>query len=264
MSRSMFTAVAALVLATVAACAEDLTAVTATWTQTSEAWTKTAGDAKKAGEELAGKIGGLAAVADADAAGKDLKAKLDTAVNDHKAVVAELEQIAAETKTAVETAMTEKKIAPVQAALDAGKAKFDASAGKIAAATTAASTAFDALKAHLDEEAKKAADPAAKDPEAAKVAGGTVSIAFAFTDKNAVDEAASAAALDRLVKFLGTCEPLKVDLAANAADEKAGKARADAVAKAIEAKGLKGKVGATAGAVGADNAVVAKVATVCP
>jgi uncharacterized protein YukE len=268
MLRSFVSKIVALVaVGTLAGCAEDLTAVTATWTSTNEGFTKQIADAKKAGEELGGKVAGLAAVADADAAGKDLKGKLDAAVTAHKDLVASLEKVAAETKTAVETASLEKKIAPVQAAIDAGKAKFDGEAAKVAPAATAANGAYDALKSHLEEEAKKAAaaaDPAAKDPEAAKTAGTTVVIPLTFTDKNAVDEAASAAGLERLTKFFGLCDALKADIAANGADEKAGKARAEAVVKLLDGKGLKGRLQAPAGVVGADSAITLKVSAVCP
>jgi uncharacterized protein YukE len=259
--------VALVVVGTLAGCAEDLTAVTATWTSTNDGWTKQIADGRKAGEELGGKIAGLAAVAETDATGKDLKGKLSAALDTHKSLVATLEQVATETKTAVETASAEKKIAPVQAAIDAGKAKFDAEAAKLAPAATAATAAYDALKTHLEEEAKKAAaaaDPAAKDPEAAKTAGATVSIPMAFTDKDAVDEAASAAGLDRLTKFLGTCDTLKAEISANGANDKSGKARAAAVVKLVEGKGLKGKLTAPTGVVGADAAITLKVATVCP
>jgi hypothetical protein len=268
MSRSIVSKFVALaVVGTLAACAEDLTAVTATWTSTNDGFTKQIADAKKAGEELGGKIAGLSAVAEADAAGKDLKTKLDTAATDHKNLVAALEQIATETKTAVETASVEKKIAPVQAAIDAGKAKFDAEAGKLAPAATAANAAYDALKTHLEEEAKKAAaaaDPAAKDPEAAKTAGATITIPMTFTDKDAVDEAASAAGIDRLAKFLGTCDAVKAEISANGANDKSAKARAAAVVKLVEGKGMKGKLTAPAGVVGADSAITLKTAAVCP
>jgi allophanate hydrolase subunit 1 len=269
MSRSFVSKIVALaVVGTLAACAEDLTAVTATWTSMNDGWTKQIADAKKAGEELGGKIAGLSAVADADAAGKDLKTKLDTAATDHKNLVAALEQLATETKTAIETASVEKKIAPVQAAIDAGKAKFDAEAAKLAPAATAANAAYDALKTHLEEEAKKAAaaaaDPAAKDPEAAKTAGATITIPMTFTDKDAVDEAASAAGIERLTKFLGTCDAIKAEISANGANDKSAKARAAAVVKFVEGKGTKGKLTAPTGVVGADSAITLKVATVCP
>ncbi|MBM4282178.1 MAG: hypothetical protein FJ137_15955 [Deltaproteobacteria bacterium] len=268
MPRSFVSKIVALVVVgTLAGCAEDLTAVTATWTSTNEGWTKQIADAKKADEDLGGKVAGLGAVAEADAAGKDLKTKLDAALGDHKTLVAALEQLATETKTAVEAASVEKKIAPVQAAIDAGKAKFDAEAGKLGGAATAATAAYDALKAHLEAEAKKAAaaaDPAAKDPEAAKTAGATITIPLAFTDKDAVDEAAAAAGLERLTKFLGTCDALKAEIAANGANDKSAKARAAAVIKLVEGKGMKGKLTAPTGVVGADAAITLKVAAVCP
>jgi hypothetical protein len=268
MSRSFVSKIVALaVVGTLTACAEDLTAVTAIWTSMNDGWTKQIADAKKAGEELGGKAAGLGAIADTDAAGKDLKAKLDAALGDHKNLVAALEQLSTETKTAIETASVEKKIAPVQAAIDAGKARFDAEAGKLAPAATAATAAFDALKAHLEEEAKKAAaaaDPAAKDPEAAKTAGATITIPLAFTDKDAIDEAASAAGLERLAKFLGSCDAIKAEISANGANDKSAKARAAAVVKFADGKGMKGKLTAPAGVVGADATITLKVAAACP
>lgn len=259
---------AAVLVATVgvAACAEDLTAVNATWATTSEAWNKAVAEARKANDELAAKLTALPAVADADAAGKDLKKKADDALAAHKQAVSDVEQLTAETKTAVEKAQAEKKIAPVQAAIDAGVAKSAALVGKIGEAATAAAAAVDGLKAHLDAEAAKAAaaaaDPAAKDPETVKTQNGEASLTFVFTDKNAVDEAASAAGIDRLTKLLGSCDALKVELTGTGADEKAGKAHADSLQKLVEGKGLKGKIVKTSGAMG-DGATKLVVTTPC-
>lgn len=265
---SRFALAASLVasLAVVVACAEDLTAVNATWATTSDAWNKAVAEAKKAGEDLAAKVAALPAVADADAAGKDLKKKADDALAAHKQAVADVEQLAAETKAAVEKAQIEKKILPVQQAIDAGVAKAGALTAKIGEAATNAAAAVEGLKKHLDEEAAKAAaaaaDPATKDPTTVKTANGETTFAFTFTDKNAVDEAGSAAGLDRLTKFLGTCDGVKVELTGTGPDDKAGKARADSVQKAMEAKGLKGKVAKTAGAVG-DGSTKLVVTTPC-
>jgi hypothetical protein len=268
MSRSLWKNFVSLALVgTLAACAEDLTAVTAAWTTMNDGWSKQIADAKKQGEEFTGRVAGLAAVAETDATGKDLKTKLDAAAGDQKNILTALEQIATDTKTAIDTASADKKIAPVQAAIDAGKAKFEAEASKLVPAAAAANAAYDALKTHLENEAKKAAaaaDPTAQDAEAAKTAGATISIPMVFTDKGAIDEAGSVAGIDRLTKFLGTCDALKADVSAFGADEKAGKARAAAVVKFVEGKGMKGKIAGSAGVVGPDAAVTLKVSAACP
>lgn len=258
-----------VVVAGVAACAEDLTLVNGTWTSLSGEWSKTTADAKKANEELAAKAGAFAPIAAEDATGTELKGKFDTALAGHKQVVTDLETLTTETQAAVDAAQAEKKIAPVQAAIDAGTAKWTALQPRLTEATTAAVSSFDALKAHADAAAAKAAadaaaaaDPASKDPETVKMAGGEATFAFTFGDKNVVDEAASAASIDRLVKFLGSCDALKTELVAGGADDKAGKARADAVKKLVEKKSVPAaRISKTAGNVG--EAVVIKVVTPC-
>ena len=249
-----------------AACAEDLTVVNAAFAAANDGWSKVIAEGKKANEDLAAKAGALAAVAAEDAPGKDLKTKFDAALGGHKEIVASLEQIAVETKGAVEKAQVEKKILPVQTALDAGIAKFSATAPKLAEAATAAVAAFDALKAHLDAAAAAAAaaaaDPASKDPTTVKTAGGEAQFTFIYTDKDALDEAASAAALERLTKFLGSCDAIKVELTATGVEMKA-KDRAEKLKAFVEAKGMKGKISKVSGAAG-DGSTKVTVATPCP
>lgn len=251
-----------VVVAGITACAEDLTLVNAAWATASGEWQKAIGEAKKAGDELDAKAKALAPIAAEDAAGTELKGKFDTALAGHKTIVTDLEKLVAETQTAIDAGVTEKKIAPVQAAIDAGSAKWTALAPKVAEAATAATTAFDALKAHADAAAAKAAadaaaaaDPAAKDAETVKTVGGEATFALVFTDKNVVDEPASAAVLERLKKFLGACEGLKVDVVAGGGDEKVGATRAAAVKK------LGKNIVKATGSVG--EGVVVKVAAAC-
>lgn len=262
---SMFSRLALVAtVAVTAACAEDLTAVNATFDTASAAWSKAIAEGKTAGADLATK-GAALAVAEADATGKGLKGTFDTALADHGKVIAELEQAVSDTKAAVEKAQADKKIMPVQTAIDAGTEKFTALSTKLGAATTAAVTAFDGLKAHVDAEAAKAAvavaDPAAKDAETAKTKGGEATFAFVYTDKDAVDEAASAASLERLTKLLGSCDAIKVELTATGVEAKA-KARATSLQKLMEAK-AKGKIAKATGAAG-DGSTKVTVATPCP
>ena len=259
---SMFSRLALVAtVAVTAACAEDLTAVNATFDAATAAWSKVIAEGKTAGADLATK-GAALAVAETDATGKGLKGTFDTALADHGKVVAELEQAVSDTKAAVEKAQADKKIMPVQTAIDAGTEKFTALSTKLGAATTAAVTAFDGLKAHVDAEAAKAAaDPAAKDAETAKTKGGEATFAFVYTDKDAVDEAASAASLERLTKLLGSCDAIKVELTATGVEAKA-KARAASLQKLMEAK-AKGKVAKATGAAG-DGSTKVTVATPCP
>jgi hypothetical protein len=172
-----------------------------------------------------------------------------------------------ETKSAIAKESEKKNVLPVQQAIDAGTKTWTETLAKLGPAATAAADAVAALTKHAAAEAAKAAaaaaDPAAKDPETVKTQDATASIPLAFTDKNAVDEAGSAAGLDRLTRLLGSCDALKVEATGTAADEKAGKARADAVKKLMEGKGLKGKITATAGGAG-DGALSVKVTTPCP
>lgn len=253
-------------LAVLTACAEDLTLVNAAFATASEGWAKVIAEGKKAGEDLAAKAAALPAVADADAAGKALKTKFDTALGGHKDILSNLDQIVVETKGAVEKAQVEKKILPVQEAINAGVAKFSALAPKLGEAAAAATAAFDGLKSHLDAEAAKAAaaaaDPAAKDPTTVKTAGGEAAFTFVYTDKDTVDETASAAALDRLTKFLGSCDAIKVELTATGVEMKA-KDRAEQLKKLMEGKGLKGKIAKVSGAAG-DGSTKVVVATPCP
>lgn len=259
---SMFSRLALVAtVAVTAACAEDLTAVNATFDAATAAWSKVIAEGKTAGADLATK-GAALAVAETDATGKGLKGTFDTALADHGKVIAELEQAVSDTKAAVEKAQADKKIMPVQTAIDAGTEKFTALSTKLGAATTAAVTAFDGLKAHVDAEAAKAAaDPAAKDAETAKTKGGEATFAFVYTDKDAVDEAASAASLERLTKLLGSCDAIKVELTATGVEAKA-KARAASLQKLMEAK-AKGKVAKATGAAG-DGSTKVTVATPCP
>lgn len=253
-------------VAVLAACAEDLTAVNAAFAATSASWQKAIDEGKKAAEGLVAKIGELPAVGDADATGKDLKAKLDAALGTHKETLTNLEQVVSETKAAVEKAQAEKKILPVETAMKAGVEKFNALLPKLGEAATAATSGLDALKAHLDAEAAKAkaaADPAAKDAEAVKAAGGEAGgFTFIYTDKGAVDEAQSASAIERLTKLLASCDALKVDLVATGVEDKA-KERAEALKKLMDGKGGKGKIVSAKGAAG-DGSTKVVVATPCP
>jgi oxygen-independent coproporphyrinogen-3 oxidase len=70
-----------------------------------------------------------------------------------------------------------------------------------------------------------------------------------YTDKNAIDEAQSAASIERLTKLLGACAGLKVDLVATGAVDSA-KTRAESLKKFMEGKGGKGKIGKASGAEG--------------
>lgn len=251
-------------VAVTAACAEDLTAVNATFAAASEAWSKVIAEGQTANTDLTTKAGALA-VAEGDAAGKGLKDTFTTALGDHSKVLADLGQVASDTKAAVEKAQADKKILPVTEAITAGTEKFNAVSPKLASAAAAAVTAFDALKAHVDAEAAKAAaaaaDPAAKDGETAKTKGGEATFTFVYTDKDAVDEAASAAALERLNKLLATCDAIKVELTATGVEDKAA-ARAKSLQKLVEAK-AKGKVAKASGAAG-DGSTKVTVAVPCP
>lgn len=254
---SMF-ARAALVasVVVVSACAEDLTAINATWATTEEGFKKAVAEATAAGTELGDK-GKALAVAEGDAAGATLKTAFDGALGEHGKVVAEMSKAVTDTAAAVATAQEQKKIMPVQEAITAGTTAFTAAQGKLADAAKAAVTAFDALKAHVDAEAAKAAaaaaaaaDPAAKDGEAVKAVGGEAGgFTFVYTDKNAVDEAQSAASIARLTRLLASCDGLKVDLVATGAVDSA-KVRAESLKKFMDGKGGKGKIGKASGAEG--------------
>ncbi|MDP2341159.1 MAG: hypothetical protein Q8O67_09385 [Deltaproteobacteria bacterium] len=251
------------------ACAEDLTAVNASFATVNEGWQKTISEGAKANADAVTAAKALPPVADADATGKDLKTKLDAALAAHKEAVSHLEQVAVESKGAVEKAAVEKKVLPVQAAIDAGVAKWATLQPKLAPAAAAVGTSLTALKTHLDAEAAKAAaaaaDPANKDPETVKTAGGEASFAFAFDDKGGIDETASAAVTDRLVKFLNSCEALKVELTTGGADAKVAKSRAAAAQKLVEGKGVPaGRIAKATSVPAPDGPVVAKVVTPCP
>jgi len=258
-------------LAVLTACAEDLTLVNAAFATAGEGWAKVIADGKKASEDLTAKAAALPAVVDADAAGKDLKVKFDSALGGHKQLLAKLDQIVVETKGAVEQAQVEKKILPVQEAINMGVAKFSALAPKLGDTAAAAAAAFEGLKSHLDAETAKAAaaaaDPAAKDPTTVKTAGGEAAFTFVYTDKGTVDETASAAALDRLTKFLGSCDAIRVELTSTGdgklVEVKVAKDRAEQLKKLIEGKGLKGKITKVSGDAG-DGSTKVVVATPCP
>jgi len=243
-------------VAFVSACAEDLTAINATWATAEEGFKKAVAEATAAGTDLTEKAKAFT-IAEGDATGAGLKATFDKALADHGAAVTELGKAASDTAAAVAKAQEQKKILPVQEAITAGTTTFAAAQGKVAEAAKAAVAAFDALKAHVDAEAAKAAsaaaaaaDPSAKDAEAVKTAGGEAGgFTFVYTDKNAVDEAQSAASIERLTKLLGSCDGLKVDLVATGAVDSA-KARAEALKKFMDGKGGKGKIGKATGAEG--------------
>lgn len=251
---SMF-ARAALVASVVfvSACAEDLTAINATWATAEEGFKKAVAEATAAGTGLGEKAKAFA-IAEGDATGAGLKATFDKALADHGAAVNELGKAASDTAAAVAGAQEQKKIMPVQEAITAGTTAFTSAQGKVAEAAKSAGAAFDALKAHVDAEAAKAAaanaDPSAKDAEAVKTAGGEAGgFTFVYTDKNAVDEAQSAASIQRLTKLLGSCDGLKVDLVATGAVDSATK-RAEGLKKFMESNGGKGKIGKATGAEG--------------
>jgi hypothetical protein len=237
----------------VSACAEDLTAINATWATAEEGFKKSVAEATAAGADLTEKAKAFT-IAEGDAAGAGLKATFDKALADHAAAATELGKAASDTAAAVTKAQEQKKILPVQEAITAGTTAFTAAQGKVGEAAKAAVAAFDALKAHVDAEAAKASaaatDPSAKDAEAVKAVGGEAGgFTFVYTDKNAVDEAQSAASIARLEKLLGACDGLKVDLVATGAVASAT-ARAEALKKFMEGKGGKGKIAKATGAEG--------------
>ncbi len=265
--------ISSLVLSTVllTACAEDLTLVTQAWTALSGVWGKAIGDAGSAGADLASKAASIKLMA-GDAAGAALKGKFDAAVGDHMKAVGDMKAVLANTKTAVEKAMMDKKIAPVQKALDDGKTAWDALAGKLPALATAAAGSLDALKKHADEAAAAAAaapagagkEDATTDATAIKTAGGTASFPFTFKDDGSFDDKLNADVLARFLKFMNTCEVMKIDLSGMAKDDATGKKRADLAKKFVEKRGVPGsRVGATAGKAGGDG-LMAKVIKPCP
>jgi hypothetical protein len=236
----------------VSACAEDLTAVNATWATAEEGFKKAVTEATAAGTDLGEKAKALA-LKEGDTAGTELKAAFDKAIGEHTAAIAGMTKAAGDAAAAVASAQEQKKILPVQEAITSGSAAFTAAQGKATEAAKAAIAALDALKAHVDAEAAKAntaVDPAAKDAEAVKAAGGEATgFTFVYTDKNAIDEAQSAASIERLTKLLASCDGLKVDLVATGAVD-AATARAESLKKFMDGKGGKGKIGKASGAEG--------------
>lgn len=161
-------ALAAVVVVALAACAEDLTAVNASWTAVNEGWQKVIMAGKKALEDADDAAKALPAPAETDAVGKDLKTKLDGALSAHEQLVSNLEQVATESKTAVEKATLEKKVLPVQTAIDKGVQAWGDLQPKLSDAAADAATAASALKSHsrmlmaAAAQAAAAADPANK------------------------------------------------------------------------------------------------------
>jgi hypothetical protein len=256
--------------ALVTACKEDLGPITKVWEALQGDWMKKIEEFTKQGGDLAGKVKGLAALAAGDAAGADLKGKLDAALGEHGKALTDLKGVLTGTKDGIAKAIMEGKIAPVQAAIDDGKKKWDAATKKVADLTGTASGAFDALKKHTEAEAAKAAaattavgDVGAKDAEVLKK-GGETSFALTYKADGTIDMGVSEATLARFLKFMNTCEVLKVELTGMGKDDKLGLARATAAKKYVETKGVPGsRVAKTAGKAG-EGGLMAKVTKPCP
>ena len=246
------TSFAAVSVVLLAGCTEDLTPVIASWESLRESWNKAVASARSAHDDLAQKVSGVV-LAEADAAGKELKKRAEDALDAHKKATSELEQIARETRDLVDKATLEEKIASVQAAIDAGKDKWQETSKKMSELSSGAASAWEGLKKHVDAEAAKtaAADKEKADKEAAlqKIVdeGGEKAFAITFGKKNVVDDKASSDELAQLVKFLTTCAGLKADLVVQAKDPKAATAQAKALKAWLDGNGGKGRIAKAVG-----------------
>lgn len=207
MKRNVSRVAASLCLAAVMGCSEDLGPVTAAWNQLSQTMSTKIAELKKQYQAVQGVVKGLPALADTDAAGKALKARLDQALAGHGQGIEALDSLVATAKTSVDEAVKSGKIANVQKVIDDTRSRFDQLSSGLTGSGTAVTGLVGQYRKHLAEMAK----PAKVDFTDIDFKRGTAKFLF--------DRPSSKATLDKLTAYMKACPELVVDLVGHTSNE---------------------------------------------
>ncbi len=199
--------VAGLCLVALVGCSEDMGPVTAAWNQLVQTMTAKVDALKSQHASMQGAVKALPPAADADAAGKAQKGKLDQALASHGQSLAALDAFISTSKSSFDEAVKTGKVANAQKVLDETKARFEQLSANLGASATAVGTLIDQFKKHLDDMAKVAD----RDFTDLDFKPGTAKFLF--------DRPTSKATLVKLVAYMKSCAELVVDLVGHTSNE---------------------------------------------
>jgi outer membrane protein OmpA-like peptidoglycan-associated protein len=199
--------VAGLCLVALVGCSEDMGPVTAAWNQLVQTMTAKVDALKSQHASMQGAVKALPAAADADAAGKAQKGKLDQALASHGQSLAALDAFISTSKSSFDEAVKTGKVANAQKVLDETKARFEQLTANLTASAAAVGTLVDQFKKHLDDMAKRVD----RDFTDLDFKQGTAKFLF--------DRPTSKATLVKLVAYMKSCPELVVDLVGHSSNE---------------------------------------------
>jgi outer membrane protein OmpA-like peptidoglycan-associated protein len=207
MKRNVSWVAASLCLVAGMGCSEDLGPVTAAWNQLSQTMTTRIAEFKKQYAAMQGVVKALPAVADSDAAGKALKARLDQALASQGQGIEALDSLASTAKGSFDEAVKTGKIASVQKVIDETKNRFDQLASSLAASGTTVTNLTSQYRKYLLEVAR----PEKVDFTDLDFKPGTARFLF--------DRPSSKATLHKLTAYMNACPERVVDLVGHTSNE---------------------------------------------
>lgn len=199
--------VAGLCLVALVGCSEDLGPVTAAWNQLSQTVTAKIAAFKSQYASLQAAVKALPTAADADSAGKALKAKVDQALATHGQSLGALDSLLSTAKGSFDEAVKGGKIVDVQKVIDETKTRFDQLSASLTGSAAGVTGLIDQYRKHAAEMAK----PVDTDFTDLDFKPGTAQ--FLFTHPS------SKATLGKLVSYMKSCPELVVDLVGHTSNE---------------------------------------------
>ncbi len=207
MKRNVSWVAASLCLVAGVACSEDLGPVTAAWNQLSQTMTAKIAELKKQYQTVQGVVKGLPPVADSDAAGKALKAKLDQALAGYGQGIEALDSLVATSKGSWDEAVKTGKVVNAQKVIDDTKSRFDQLSSGLADSAKTVAGLVDQYRKHVEAMAR----PVEVDFTDLDFKPGTAKFLF--------DRPTSKATLAKLTAYMKACPELVVDLTGHTSNE---------------------------------------------
>jgi outer membrane protein OmpA-like peptidoglycan-associated protein len=199
--------VAGLCLVALVGCAEDMGPVTAAWNQLVQTMSAKVDALKSQYASMQAAVKALPAAADADAAGKAQKAKLDQALASHGQTLAALDTFISTSKSSFDEAVKTGKVANAQKVLDDTKARFEQLSGNLTTSAATLTSLIAQYRKHLDDMSRLAD----RDFTDLDFKPGTAQFLF--------DRPTSQATLVKLVAYMKSCPELVVDLVGHTSNE---------------------------------------------
>ncbi len=252
-------AAALLSVLAVVGCSEDLTSITATWTQLQGNMTAKAAELRRQYESWAAAVKALPPVSATDTVGQSMTSKLTAALSAHSGLLTGVDSSISSATASVGEAMKTGKVANIQKAIDDAKAAYDAAVAKVATSGTGLLALFNQRKAH---DAALAAEAARVSTSGSKTDFDDIDFKPGKADF-LFDRPNTQATLDKLLGFVNTCPELVVDLIGHTSNEgtvavnqKLSVDRAKAVKQWLLGKGVTAKkIHGVSGVGATDNAV---------